>query len=284
MILQSSTLRLLRFPFSFFLMPVSLFALSSVAWVSFPKVLLSFLLIHLLLYPSSNGYNSYMDRDTESIGGLEKPPAPSKQLFIISVIMDLIGISLSLFISPVYAGCYFFYVICSRLYSFRGVRLKQYPIIGYLTVVCNQGALIFFMNWHAATGSSDAPLVGMLAASFLIGGFYPMTQIYQHTQDKADQVKTLSILLGIKGTFYFCIFINVISMPLLFFFFNQQNRLPAFIVMLLCMIPVLFYFHRWLKEVQGNESAADFSHTMRMNMLASVCTNTAFIIILLFSL
>lgn len=265
-------------------MPVSLFALSSVQWASFPKVLLSFLLIHVLLYPSSNGYNSYMDRDTESIGGIENPPLPSRQLFIVSVVMDLIGVVLGLFISPLYAACYFFYIICSRLYSYRGVRLKQYPILGYLTVVCNQGALIFFMNWHAAAGTNHMPLLGMIAASLLIGGFYPMTQIYQHAQDKADRVQTLSMLLGIKRTFYFCIFINAVSMPILFFFFNQQNRLSAFFVMLLCMMPVLFYFYRWLKEVQANERAADFSHTMRMNMLASVCTNTAFLIILLFAL
>ncbi len=282
--IQLSTIKLLRFPFSFFLMPVSLFALSSVAWVSFSKVLLSFVLIHLLLYPSSNGYNSYMDRDTESIGGLERPPTPSRQLFIVSIFMDMMGIFLGLFISPQYAACYFFYVLFSRLYSFRGVRLKQYPIIGYLTVVCNQGALIFFMNWHAATGRVDVPLLGMLAASLLIGGFYPMTQIYQHNQDKADQVKTLSMFLGIKGTFYFCILVNAVSMPILFFFFNQQNRLSAFLVVISCMIPVLIYFHRWLKEVQLNETAADFSHTMSMNMLASVCTNLAFLIIILLAL
>jgi 1,4-dihydroxy-2-naphthoate octaprenyltransferase len=38
---------------------------------------------------------------------------------------------------------------------------------------------------------------GMIAASLLIGGFYPLTQIYQHRQDKEDGVRTLSMLLGL---------------------------------------------------------------------------------------
>ena len=42
-----------------------------------------------------------MDRDTESIGGLEKPPPPSRQLFWVTVVLDSIGILLSLIIGPV---------------------------------------------------------------------------------------------------------------------------------------------------------------------------------------
>lgn len=282
--IQSSTVKLLRFPFSFFLMPVSLFALSAAPERRIFESLLAFALIHLVLYPSSNGYNSYMDRDTESIGGLEKPPLPAHELFFVTVAMDILGSLLSLLISPLFAACFVLYVICSRLYSFRGVRLKRYPIIGYIIVISNQGALIFFMVWHAATGSFELPLLGMLAASLLIGGFYPMTQIYQHKQDSADQVTTISMLLGLKGTFYFCMLINSFSIVILFFFYSMQNRLPAFFVLIICLLPVLYYFYRWLNEVKADENAADFTRTMRMNWIASVSTNLAFAVTLIFSL
>src|SRR5215813_13364654 len=97
--LQRSTIQLLRFHFSFFLLPVYLFALSQVPVIDTGRAVLVFLLLHLLVYPSSNGYNSYMDRDEGSIGGVEKPLPPTRQLFWTSVIMDVIAILLSLFVS-----------------------------------------------------------------------------------------------------------------------------------------------------------------------------------------
>jgi 1,4-dihydroxy-2-naphthoate octaprenyltransferase len=76
-----STIKLLRIPFSFFLSPIYFFALAQVPHINWFNAVLIFFIIHFLIYPASNGYNSYMDRDTESIGGLEKPPPPSRQLF-----------------------------------------------------------------------------------------------------------------------------------------------------------------------------------------------------------
>ncbi|HSN07699.1 MAG TPA: hypothetical protein VLS85_01615, partial [Hanamia sp.] len=66
-----STLQLLRFHFSFFLMPVYWFAVSQVNNINWMNALLVFVILHLLVYPASNGYNSYMDRDTTPVGGLK---------------------------------------------------------------------------------------------------------------------------------------------------------------------------------------------------------------------
>ena len=109
-----------------------------------------FSLFICLVYPSSNGYNSYMDRDTTSIGGIEKPLQPTNQLFVFTVIMDVIAVLLSLIISPLTAACIFIYIMFSRLYSYRKIRLKQYALIGYLVVILNQGGLIFFTVFNAA--------------------------------------------------------------------------------------------------------------------------------------
>src|SRR4051812_48340343 len=97
--LLRSTIQLLRFHFSFFLMPVYWFALSQTARVNSLDAILIFIILHLLVYPASNGYNSYMDRDTTSIGGIRNPLQPTKQLFYITVLFDLTAILLSCFIS-----------------------------------------------------------------------------------------------------------------------------------------------------------------------------------------
>ncbi len=99
MLLKFSTIQLLRFHFSFFLMPVYWFALGQTHNINFNDALLIFIILHLLVYPSSNGYNSYMDRDTGSIGGLKDPKQPTRQLFFITIILDIIALLLSLFIS-----------------------------------------------------------------------------------------------------------------------------------------------------------------------------------------
>src|SRR5215211_5041322 len=102
--LHRSTTQLLRFHFSVFLLPVYLFALSQVPQIDWPGALLVFIILHVLVYPSSNGYNSYMDRDTGPIGGVEKPLQPTGQLFHASVIMDVVAVTTGFLISPYFAA------------------------------------------------------------------------------------------------------------------------------------------------------------------------------------
>jgi 1,4-dihydroxy-2-naphthoate octaprenyltransferase len=264
-------------------MPVYWFALSFVKDINIVNAVLLFFIIHILVYPSSNGYNSYMDRDTTSIGGIEKPLQPTNQLFVFTVIMDVLAVLLSLFISPRTALCIFIYIFFSRMYSYRKIRLKQYAIIGYLIVILNQGGLIFFTVFHAANKNiiEAAPGLGIICATLLIGGFYPITQIYQHKEDKNDNVKSISIMLGKKGTFIFCAVIYAIAFSLLYIYFSSANQLYRFGILLLFFIPVLIYFTVWFLQVNKNATRADFKHTMSMNKIASVCTNLAFITLLI---
>jgi 1,4-dihydroxy-2-naphthoate polyprenyltransferase len=280
--LHRSTIQLLRFHFSVFLMPVFWFALSQAPQVHTANAVLIFCILHLLVYPASNGYNSYMDRDTESVGGIKNPMQPTRQLFYVTIIMDVLAIALSLFISWITAALIAAYILASRAYSFRGIRLKRFAIPGYLTVVIFQGAVTFFIVYHAA--DSLQPLMTdwepLLASSLLIGGFYPLTQIYQHEADKADGVTTISYLLGYTGTFVFCIIIYSAAMILLAWYFFATLQEKEFFVLQIFLLPVAVYFLMWFNKVRKNNSAANFVNTMRMNIAASVCTNLAFMAIL----
>ena len=260
-------------------MPVYWFALSFVPQVNWPKAVLVFFLLHVLLYPASNGYNSYMDRDEESIGGIEKPMQPTRELFIVTVVMDIIAACLSFLVSRWFALALIIYIISSRLYSYRGIRLKRFPFIGYLIVVLNQGALTFFMVYHGVSSSAslNVPIELLLAATFLIGGFYPITQVYQHAADMRDGVRTISIVLGKRGTFVFCALMYLVAFSLLFFYYRGQQQFGSFLVLQLFFIPVLVYFISWVVKVWRNSEAADFKHTMQMNWLASSCTSLAFL-------
>jgi 1,4-dihydroxy-2-naphthoate polyprenyltransferase len=173
------------------------------------------------------------------------------------------------------------------LYSYRGVRLKQYPIIGFLVVVLNQGALVFVAvsaaaakaNWTNFTASFGMQTT--IASLFLIGGFYPLTQIYQHQSDAKDGVKTISMLLGKRGTFVFCAICYAIAFAFIYTHFVSIGATENFLLLQLFFVPVVIVFLRWALAVWKDETAASFRNTMRMNWLAAVCTNAAFITLLI---
>ena len=146
--LHRSTIQLLRFHFSFFLLPVYLFALSQLPAINWTNAIIVFVVLHLLVYPSSNGYNSYMDRDQTPIGGLKNPMQPLKELFYVTIVMDVIAFAVACTISFYFTLGVLLYILVSRAYSNRQIRLKKYPILGYLVVVIFQGALTFFISYH----------------------------------------------------------------------------------------------------------------------------------------
>jgi 1,4-dihydroxy-2-naphthoate octaprenyltransferase len=264
-------------------MPVYLFAVSQLAPPHWGRALLIFCILHLLVYPASNGYNSYMDRDETSIGGIEKPMQPTPQLFITSVIMDVVAILLSLFISFYFAAGILLYILASRAYSYRGIRLKRFPILGYLTVIIFQGAVTFWITYHGSHPDLifEAPLYAAIASSLLIGGFYPLTQIYQHEADRKDGVKTISALLGFKGTFIFTAIVYLLAFAFLGLHFFSIGKEKEFLILNIFMSPIIVYFFIWAARVWKDVRAADFRNTMKMNLLACTCTNAGFITIII---
>ncbi|MBA4167309.1 MAG: UbiA prenyltransferase family protein [Chitinophagaceae bacterium] len=278
--LRKSTITLLRLPFSFFLMPVFFLALSQVQEIDYGKALLVFVILHLIMYPASNGYNSYMDKDEESIGILEKPPVATKELFYLTLLLDGIAVVLSFMVNGPFALCIIANILASRAYSYRGIRLKKYPVTGFLTVIVFQGAITYYMVYTGSSAQHEIPVpwMGMLISSFLFGGFYPLTQIYQHQQDLRDGVRTISYALGYMGTFLFTGIMYALAEILLFIYFNTKGQPGHFLVLQLFFLPVVGYFFFWWKRVHESRANASFRYCMRMNMIAAICTNTAFIL------
>lgn len=224
-----------------------------------------------------------MDRDTKSIGGLEKPPPPSRQLYITTIFLDIAGILLSLFVSPLFAFVMLFYIGASKAYSYRGIRIKKLPITGYLLVIIFQGAVTFWLVYYGSNADNSlfVPWQGMLICALLIGGFYPLTQIYQHQQDFDDGVVTISYKLGYKGTFIFCAIVYLFAFVFMAQFFILQHEQDKLLMVSIFFVPVIVYFIVWFLRVSKSTQAADFKNTMIMNWLAATCTNISFISLLI---
>jgi 1,4-dihydroxy-2-naphthoate octaprenyltransferase len=258
---------------------VYLFALSQVPRINRTDALLVFVILHVLVYPSSNGYNSYMDRDQGPIGGLSAPLKPTRQLFHVSVAMDILALLLSLLIDPVFALGILLYISASRAYSYRGIRIKRYPVAGFLTVFVFQGAAVFFLTYHAVHPEKvlNVPLLPCIISSFLIGALYPLTQVYQHEDDRKDGVITISCLLGKRGTFIFSMIFFLSATFLIYLRFQQQDQPEFFYLYLLLMFPVVLFFLYWMLKVWHNGEEANFRNSLRMNLLSTLCTSAFFL-------
>ena len=121
----------------------------------------------------------------------------------------------------------------------------------------------------------------MAVASLLIGGSYPLTQIYQHKEDSSRGDYTISYRLGIAGTFIFTLIMFVVSAGVLFYYFNTYYSLRQFFIFTVCLAPVMGYFIYWFSKALKDKAIADHAHTMLMNKISAVCMVVCFSIILI---
>jgi len=284
---DKSTVKHLRLPFSFFLMPVFLFALSQASSINWQTTIIAFVILHLFIFPSSNGYNSYQDRDETSIGGLKHPPKVSEKLYYATLFLDVTGVLSALLVSVYFSLCVLVFVIMSRAYSYRNVRLKKYAVIGFLTVFFFQGAFVYFMASLAITTYSIgnfftlSNIICMSVASLFMGSVFPLTQIYQHEADKKDGVISISYKLGYTGTFLFSAILFSLATIFLFYYFNLKHQQIALVLFLIIMLPVIAKLSTWFRKVRKDTSQANFENTMTMNLLTSSCMNLYFLVLVL---
>mgnify|MGYP001036172376 FL=1 len=274
----------LRIPFSWFLLPVFLFSVAISPNLNPDRLLWVFLIIHLFLYPASNGYNSYFDKDEKSIGGLKNPPPVNKGLYCLALLFDAIAIVLGfLKISALFAGMLLVYGLISKAYSHPAIRLKKYAIIGWLITGLFQGFFTFLMcyaglnNFDLDTILKPHVITPALLTTIMLMGNYPMTQVYQHEEDAKRGDRTLSLRLGIRGTFYFTALVFGLAVAGFFFYFSHYHKISYAWQFLMALSPTLFFFSYWFLQVRKNEAAANYSHTMWLNLISSTSLNLFFV-------
>jgi UbiA prenyltransferase family len=274
----------LRIPFSFFLLPIFLFAVGLSPNINQSNLLWVFMILHFLLYPASNGFNSYFDKDEKSIGGLENPPPVNLGLYYLSLFFDLLAIVLGIVkINWQFGLMLFIYGLASKAYSHPSIRLKKFPFAGWVITGFFQGCFTLAMayiglnNFEIATALTPKILTAGAIASLMLWGNYPMTQIYQHEEDAKHGDMTLSRKLGVVGTFYFTAgFFGLATMGFIWFF-QTWFEIKYAMAFLLALGPVVVFFLYWFIQVKMDASKADYKHTMWLNFISATCLNVFFI-------
>ena len=283
-----SSLLHLRIHFSFFLLPIFLFSLAISPEPGTERVLWVFFILHFLLYPASNGYNSYFDKDEKSIGGLKHPPPVDKGLYFLALILDGLAIVLGLIkINTTFAFMLLIYGLVSKAYSHPAIRLKKHSWTSCLITGLFQGIFTFLMCYVgindvrlSVTLRPEVIFAGMLASAMLWAN-YPITQVYQHEEDLKRGDYTLSARLGVVGTFLFATAVFAAALCGFIVYFELFFGLLYSWIFLLALLPMLGYFFFWFFQITRERELADYSHTMRLNLISSVCLNAFFIYLFL---
>jgi 1,4-dihydroxy-2-naphthoate octaprenyltransferase len=246
-----------------------------------------FLILYFGIFPASQGYNSFFDSDQYSIGGLERPPPVTGDLYFYSLALEIMALVVayvcwgwSVVLSLTIYGLF------SKAYSHPLIRLKRHPILGFLCVSFLQGAGIYIVcllalekdpiTWRALFNIQT--FISVLISALLIAGSYPLTQIYQHMEDEMRGDLTLSRLLGIRGTFLFSaiVFLSyflLLALNLGFSFYFWAIGFTA--------LPVLFSFGLWWRRVYSDPGAANFRSAHHFLKLSTFCVNLGFIVVLI---
>ncbi|MBL8026640.1 MAG: UbiA prenyltransferase family protein [Fibrobacteres bacterium] len=275
MTLTKSSLLHLRLPFSYFLVPIFLLALFSVETVSIVNSVIVFFVLHFLVYTASNGFNTYYDRDEGSIGTLRTPPQVTPDLLWLTLLLDAIAVLIAFTVSWQFAlGC-FIYGMASKVYSIPSIRIKKYPWLGWIYTGAGQGTFTFLMVAQAVSGCELSVLITTkimlpaLAAGLFVLGMFPITQVYQHEEDRKRGDTTISLLLGVKYTFVIAAVFMTLSISIYFYFFWKYYNIQSALLFTVINLPAALYTGLWFGKVLTGSVKADYSHTMRVCTIAS---------------
>lgn len=279
-----SSLLHLRITFSYFLLPIFLFSASLSPNFIGDRLFWVFFILHFLLYPASNAYNSYFDKDEGSIGGLENPPPVEKGLYYLALLLDLIAIALGwIMINATFSTMLLIYGLVSKAYSHPSVRLKKYPVTGWIITGLFQGLFTVMMCYVGINDFSFEQAINLKVitagslAALMLWANYPMTQVYQHEEDARRGDRTFSLMLGVKGTFYFTGLVFVFVTAGFFLYFNSYYNPKYAWLFVIALSPVIVYFSYWFLKVLKNESVANYRHTMWLNLISATCLNIFFL-------
>ncbi len=277
-------IKLLRIPVSYYLTPVFLFAFSMANTWNYENSILLFIALHLFIYPASYAYNSFMDQDESSIGGLKNPPKAGIEMLYMSILFDFIGLWICYYLSADLCYAVLVYVLASRMYSWHGIRIKKYAFLSFLTVVFFQGAYMFSIVYVFCQNISFSEAIlqenyamPALISSLIVAGIYPISQIFKHKSDARAGIHSFSMWLGIRGTFEFSGFCQLAVTFLIGYHFIDSNQSHLFYVFIIFLFPVLAYFLWWASKVWNDPKQVNYRYTMLFNKFASSFLDLYFI-------
>jgi len=172
--------------------------------LNWPRFIGQFFVVQILLFGGATAFNSFWDRDTGPVGGLRHPPPMRPWMCWASMGLQWLGLVLAVPLGAEYIGLYTTSLILFWLYSSPVTRWKGNPHLSVIAVGISTGFNPFLMGYLAGTATplgSSAVITG-LGVTLLIVSMYPLSQIFQISEDGQRNDFTFAIVYGINGVRY----------------------------------------------------------------------------------
>lgn len=265
----------LRLSFQFMLSPIFLLGVVAAGGGIDGGTVIAYLAFHLFGYAGGTALNSYYDRDEGPIGGLLVPPPVSPGLLPFALIWQLIGLVLALAVNLTLAMIYLIMAAMSIAYSHPRIRWKANPVASLATVALGQGVLAFLGGWttirnEAFSALSIDGILGVLAATCITLGFYPLTGIYQIEEDHRRGDQTLPVWIGPARSFHFALFLLSVGGGAAITFVLVRFRVIEAIVLAVFLVGLIAMVWRWSRSFQSSEVVQNYHTTMRLYAITSL--------------
>jgi 4-hydroxybenzoate polyprenyltransferase len=143
-----------------------------------------------------------------------------------------------------------------------------------MSVGIGQGVVAFLGGWAANRGElasawSPEGILGAVAATLLIVGLYPLTQLYQLEEDRARGDRTLAVARGPRACFILALVCQAVGgLALLAALYGRYGAAEATLVGGALLVQ-LAAVARWAAEFDERRVLANFRRVMRLNTLSA---------------
>lgn len=173
-----------------------------ITWTAFAW---QFFNVHLLLFGGATAYNSYWDKDEGPVGGLQHPPPMQRWMWPASLLLQGLGLAVSLWVGLVYAAVYLLSIFFFWLYSTPRFRWKGKPLRSLVAIGISTGSNSVLLGYLAA-GNGALNLTILTAAGgvmLMVLSLYPVSQVYQVDEDLKRGDQTFAMKFGFIGVIRF---------------------------------------------------------------------------------
>jgi 1,4-dihydroxy-2-naphthoate octaprenyltransferase len=103
-------------------------------------------------------------------------------------------------------------------------------------------------------------LVPSAISSLLVAINIPLTQVYQHKVDAAKGERSLSLLLGKRGTFEYVALLYVVVIIWMGKFLIGSGQSHFFYLFLCCLFPIITFLIWWARKIWSDPTQATYRY------------------------
>jgi len=216
-------------------------------------------------------FNSYYDKDTSPVAGLERPPETHSSMLLGAWVFKIVGLIVALYLNKIFLLIYILGIILSILYSHKSFRLKSYGIIAVLFNFIIGTTTFLVVTSFTATNTAII-YIGSIASGIFLAAIYLMMQVHQKDDDKRRNDISIMVSFGKKRTLIVAmslmIIAGILSIITLFLAGLSWLYIPISVIY---FSTIIILSQAWMRK--NSNSISDFKIMNKLTLCLSYTAN-----------